>query len=189
MLKGYGERIRKTRESRGLSQSDLAEKINSDKALISRYENEKILPSGRMFVKIANALNVEVDYLCGQTPESEGLTFYSDYYNKSVVGKISPLDIPDNSDYFSLQAEENYCCGVEKEDLLIFRPENSPTSGEMVLVERKPNKLLLGMLIADRGQKWLIIGNAQQPIDISDENEFKIVAELVYSVKDFGRYK
>ena len=58
------QRIKQLRKERRWTQMDLAKKIGlNEPRQISRYESEKNVPSIEVLLKIANALEVSVDYL------------------------------------------------------------------------------------------------------------------------------
>jgi len=58
-----GERIRELRKEHGWSQAELGEKVAADSQRISRYENGRLTPSLAAAVRLAEALDVSVDYL------------------------------------------------------------------------------------------------------------------------------
>lgn len=58
-----GERIAKLRESRGLSQVELAKRIGKSKQSISNWENDNILPSIEMLICLSRFFGVSCDYL------------------------------------------------------------------------------------------------------------------------------
>lgn len=66
-----GERIKKARENKGLSQEVLAEILEVGRTTISVWENDKKTPGGKNLEKLANTLSVTVDYLMGR--DSHGL--------------------------------------------------------------------------------------------------------------------
>ena len=57
------EQIRELRNIRGISQIQLANKLGVTKQSVSNWENDNILPSIEMLVKIANFFEVSTDYL------------------------------------------------------------------------------------------------------------------------------
>ena len=59
------ENIRALRKVRHLSQVELAENLNVSKQCVSNWENDNILPSVEMLVKIAKFFNVSTDTLLG----------------------------------------------------------------------------------------------------------------------------
>lgn len=55
--------LRKMREEKGMSQIELAKKINVKSNTISQYESDKRTPNATMLKKIAYVLNCTVDDL------------------------------------------------------------------------------------------------------------------------------
>ncbi len=72
------ENIRMLRKVRHLSQVELAKGLSVSKQCVSNWENDNILPSVEMLVKIARFFNVSTDALLGlenlQTISVDGLT-------------------------------------------------------------------------------------------------------------------
>ena len=91
-----GKRIRKLRTEAGLTQSDLAEKLEIKKSTVSAYENGDRKPNKDTVIKIAYLFNVTTDWLLGLDERSEviDLTGFSDrdiriirQFIASIVGK------------------------------------------------------------------------------------------------------
>lgn len=59
----FGERIGQLRRSRSLSQVELAGLLHVSKQTVSNWENNNILPSIEMLVKIADLFAVSTDFL------------------------------------------------------------------------------------------------------------------------------
>ena len=59
----FGDVIKRLRTSHNLSQVHLAEELNVSKQTISNWENNNILPSIEMLIKIALYFSVSTDYL------------------------------------------------------------------------------------------------------------------------------
>lgn len=63
-LMPLGDRIKELRTELGLSQTELAQRVGTgDARQISRYENGRITPSLDAIARIAQALDVSLDYL------------------------------------------------------------------------------------------------------------------------------
>jgi transcriptional regulator with XRE-family HTH domain len=62
-----GERLFKTRRARGLSQEELGEKVNLSKRMIAHYESAEGDPTIETLKKLADALNVTISYLTGES--------------------------------------------------------------------------------------------------------------------------
>jgi|Deesub1362A_J573_1020465.scaffolds.fasta_scaffold00112_62 transcriptional regulator with XRE-family HTH domain len=63
-------RLRKAREARGWTQSQLAAKLNVSDATISRYEKGVRYPDPEMLKRLAFVLEASVDYLVGNEPHN-----------------------------------------------------------------------------------------------------------------------
>ena len=62
-----GDRIRDLRTKQKLSQSELGDKVDTDSTIISRWETNRVRPSQKYIVRLANALGTSTDYLLGET--------------------------------------------------------------------------------------------------------------------------
>lgn len=70
-----GYRIKEIRTQRGITQSELAKRINKSKSAVSGYESNAQIPPSEVLVSIATVLNVSLDYLVGfemEEPIGEG---------------------------------------------------------------------------------------------------------------------
>ena len=61
----FGERFKELRLSLGINQVEMAKSLSVSKQSISNWENNNILPSLDMLIRIANTFNVSADYLLG----------------------------------------------------------------------------------------------------------------------------
>jgi len=63
----FGKKIAVIRKEQGFSQDELAKKVGIISITIGRYERDEIKPSVDTAAKIADALNVSLDYLVGSS--------------------------------------------------------------------------------------------------------------------------
>lgn len=63
----FGQRLKDIRKENGLTQKQLAEKIDSDERGICRYESGIIKPSLDVILSILDNIDVSADYLLGRT--------------------------------------------------------------------------------------------------------------------------
>ena len=63
----FARRLRNARETRGLSQTELAKKIGMQPSQISHYETSDRKPALLIFSLLAFELNVSADYLLGRS--------------------------------------------------------------------------------------------------------------------------
>ena len=64
-----GAQIRQLRLSAGMTQRDLAQRINVGNTTLSQYESGARVPSDEVKIKIASVFGVSVDYLLGASSE------------------------------------------------------------------------------------------------------------------------
>ena len=61
----YGERLRELRKAEGLTQKQLAEKLNISQKSLSKYECEQLDLNTELIIKICKLFQVSADYLLG----------------------------------------------------------------------------------------------------------------------------
>ncbi len=68
----FGEKLRDLRLKSGMTQLQLADKVNVTKSVISYYEHKDKKPSPDILIKFAEIFGVTTDYLLGveKTPEA-----------------------------------------------------------------------------------------------------------------------
>jgi transcriptional regulator with XRE-family HTH domain len=62
-----GQQVTVMRKKKGLSQADLGKAVGTSGDIIGRYERDEVKPSIEVAVKIADALDISLDYLVGKT--------------------------------------------------------------------------------------------------------------------------
>lgn len=90
-----GTQIRNLRRSRELNQVQLAKRLGVKKQSVSNWENENIMPSIEMLVKIADFFHVSTDYLLGR--------------DKQLMGGVQTIDVTG----LTPQQKEHVCAIVE----------------------------------------------------------------------------
>jgi transcriptional regulator with XRE-family HTH domain len=83
----FGSRLKSLRESIGLTQNDLANKLHTARSTITLYENGKNEPDFKTLIKIADLFNVSTDYLLGRTNERYNLNLLNEN-NKDLLLKL-----------------------------------------------------------------------------------------------------
>lgn len=63
----FGKRLTEVRKENKISQDTLAKKIGVHGAVIGRYERDEVKPSIEVAAQIAEALEISLDYLVGNT--------------------------------------------------------------------------------------------------------------------------
>ena len=89
----FGEQIKKLRTNKGWNQIELASKLSVTKQSVSNWENENIMPSVDMLIKIAKLFNVTTDFLLGlsneHTLQTEGLSELQIAHIQTIIDDIT----------------------------------------------------------------------------------------------------
>ena len=84
----FGENVASERKKKRLSQEELAKMVGTIAVTIGRYERNEIKPSIDIASKIADALDVSLDYLVGNTDA---------VLEKTLIQKITDIQkLPDD---------------------------------------------------------------------------------------------
>jgi transcriptional regulator with XRE-family HTH domain len=67
-----GDRVRRYRLAKGLTQAELAKLVGASQRMINYYEVHGVSPPPKLLVKIADALGVSLDELFGRKPPARG---------------------------------------------------------------------------------------------------------------------
>lgn len=73
-----GKKLRTLRAEKGLSQAALGEISGVNSKLLSKYENERIVPTADTLRKIAQALQISADYLIFDNATKSGISQLND---------------------------------------------------------------------------------------------------------------
>ena len=71
MKRPLNENIKMLRIQKGLNQVELAKALSVTKQCVSNWENDNVLPSVEMLIKIADYFGETTDYLLGRTAKQE----------------------------------------------------------------------------------------------------------------------
>ena len=87
-MKTLGERLKDLRKEKGYTLEQVAEKLNTTKVTISRYENNLREPKREAISQFAKLFNVSTDYLHGHTNDKFTLTKEDKIDIKNSLEKI-----------------------------------------------------------------------------------------------------
>ena len=90
------ENIKKLRIARGLNQVEFAKILGVSKQGVSNWENDNVMPSIEMLVRIADFFNVTTDYVLGRNEKNyidvSGLTDEQISHISLIVSDLSRLN-------------------------------------------------------------------------------------------------
>ena len=87
-MKTLGERLKDLRKEKGYTLEQVAQKLNTTKVTISRYENNLREPKRETISQFAKLFNVSTDYLHGHTNDKFTLTKQDKIDIKNSLEKI-----------------------------------------------------------------------------------------------------
>lgn len=87
----FGRRLTAIRQERGLTQTQLAERINASQRVISYYETVADSAPGSIIVQLAQALDVSADDLLGLKPPRKARAIAEDPKTKRLWRKFQQV--------------------------------------------------------------------------------------------------
>ncbi|ACA83134.1 helix-turn-helix domain-containing protein [Leuconostoc citreum] len=96
------ERMKQQRKIKKLTQTSLAELVNSSRSSIAQIETDKYTPSYAMLSLIANALDTTVDYLQGKTDNA----FKTVHSGSAIREGKKHVDLDDDELVMSFEGKE-----------------------------------------------------------------------------------
>lgn len=151
-LQAFGQRVKSARESIGLSQQDLADKVFTSKSMISSYENGLSDPRQSMIPLLSEALNVSIGWL--MTGDDSTLD-YSRYDLLPVTKREIPVlgnvhcgtptyaeqeylaavDTEINADFALIAVGDSMIdAGIDDGDLVFVRRQSTVDNGQIAVV-------------------------------------------------------
>ena len=93
-----GEKIRKVREAKGLSQKEISAMVNMDQSQYSKIENDKTDPTTSTLEKIAKALGIDVSELF----VSDKIFKDINSADKTIMEKLRLIELLDSKEQQSI---------------------------------------------------------------------------------------
>jgi transcriptional regulator with XRE-family HTH domain len=108
MIDCFGQRLKNTRETRGLSQSELAEKLGyKSHVMISQAERDKSVLDNNVLAKIADILDVDLNWLItgkySKTQEKLAYTLLKQTSSKLQYLLEKKLQLSENINYHNIK--------------------------------------------------------------------------------------
>lgn len=155
----FGEKLKRIRTDRDLSQDSLASILGTSKQVISRYENDQTTPKIDVALKYSTLLHVPLDYLIDDTIETledsrrkaVNMLPYQPTHRIPILGRISaglPLyaeehiegftytELNHGAEYFALRVKGDSmnAASINDGNLIIVRRQDVVENGQVAVV-------------------------------------------------------
>ncbi|MBL4662986.1 MAG: helix-turn-helix transcriptional regulator [Flavobacteriaceae bacterium] len=87
----FGKRLKKVRQNKEISQSELGKIVDIHYTQIGRYESKGVKPSGEVLAKIANTLGVTSDFLMSGSNQEQAEATLTDRELLSQFQRVEQL--------------------------------------------------------------------------------------------------
>mgnify|MGYP002626258323 CR=1 FL=1 len=174
----FGENLKRIRESRGMSQSELAKFLGTTRQTINRYERNEREPSIKVAAIYADKLGVSVSHLTGHEPPASVPTGFIPIpltVKRPLVGRIAcgdPITAEENiEDYVDVPADVScdFCllcsgdsmidAGISDGDIVYIRAGVEVHDGEIAAV-RIGEEATLKRIYIDRAHNVVTLSPA-----------------------------
>jgi len=89
----FGMRLKTLRNTKGVTQDQLAEKIGVSKASVSRYELSAMYPTVEVLIKLCEYFHVSADYILGLSDKLDiQISHLTDTQVQIVIGTVNEFD-------------------------------------------------------------------------------------------------
>ena len=188
----YSERIRELRKMRGMSQQDLANKLDLNKVAISQYERGVRRPSIDIVSALCDIFNVSSDYLLGEDDMTIRIV-NTDEIKKldsprriPVLGRVAagiPIDAIEDiidwediaedapGEYFGLKIKgDSMMPRIVDGDVVIVHSQPDAESGDVVIVQINGDTATCKRLAKyDTGISLISFNPMYEPINFTNE--------------------
>ncbi|MCK9444998.1 MAG: helix-turn-helix domain-containing protein [Tissierellaceae bacterium] len=125
----FAQRLKELREEAGLTQDELAKKLNLTQSTIAYYENGKKMPTMENAKILAQIFNISLDYLFGKMDKTK--TAHLEESKLSLIGERLSHDI-NNLSSESLKDLEDYINLLKIRDM---QKRNGKLSDELTTLD------------------------------------------------------
>lgn len=213
-METIGSRIREVRQIKGLSQTELGQRIGYTKSSVSEWESGKKLISLDVLQKIARVLGQDVSFFLGESPPNvvasdvlrtlmgflpvkpipvlgrihAGTPWHAEEVTESEV--FVPQDVPAD---FALTVQGDSLVGahVYPGDLALCQavtPGVTPKPGDLVVALVNGDEALLKFLVHERGQWILRAANPHYPDHVLTAPEDPRIQAIVLRIDTHPHY-
>lgn len=181
----FGEKLKRLRKEKNLSQIDLADKVGVTRSSIANYETGRNYPANDILTKFATLFNVSIDYMVDDNFNSISKNHipvlgivkagYNYLAEENIIGYVSINDNTLNSeDFFALEVKGNSMEPIIYEkDIAIVKKQEDFENGDIVVALINGEEATIKR--AYKNDKGIVLQPANPMIEPLEFNKEEIV--------------
>lgn len=195
-IENFGDRLKKFRQQKGLTQLDLARTLKISQGYISSVERNQKAPGKELLIALKRYYNLNINWLL----TGEGEMFESppiknlipvrvipvlgrvpagipDIVEENVIEYIRCPEAPENS-YAVIAKGESMAPTIRDGDYIIFTFGGNIVSGDIIIVNNEWGETMLKRYREKEGKVFLTSDNPEYPT-ITPNEHYKIIGKVV----------
>ena len=204
-----GKKILELRTEKGLTQLDVAKKVNKGDSTVRMWELGRSEPDNETLIILADFFGVSVDYLLGRSdkrPATAQLSSYADHipiedlemYPIPLLGEVVagiPIEAQQNLEgyiYISFRPKEEYFAlrvhgdsmkdaGIFDRSIVICHKQETAENGDVVVAMLNGEETVKRYKVHGNSVFLMPANSDFMPIPVTPEDEFMILGKVVES--------
>lgn len=194
-MQTFSDRLKAVREKRGYSQKELALKTGIGRSALSLYETQRREPDIATLVRLANGLNVTLDYLLGRDlsilarriPLLGTIRAGAPILDQENITNYIEIPVDIKADFaVEVVGDSMSWVGIAERDIVICRLNQHPRSGQVVAVSLGEADwgATIKFYVEKEGRRWLCAANPAYEDIALDGKEYRIAGVAVKCLKE-----
>ena len=171
----FGEKLYKLRKEKGLSQEALAEKLNTSRQAVSKWENDQGFPETEKLLLLGNIFEVSIDYLLKESSQQSN-DINDGYYVSKEMAEGYLLQERKISKYIALGFSLLILSAVP---YLVFKQEPAIYTFLIIIIATLGIGMFVSVAVSTDGSKYKILSKEVLMFDQNYLKELKTRYEQI----------
>lgn len=209
----YGKRIRHIRRKKGVTQAQLADRLDYSRVTISRIESGKTSIAVSQLYRIAKALDVDPNVILNlknfmmsddapeptskvllysimtAVPEPTGKTLYTGQIEGRITVPTAVLNLHDPNDFFALRALDDMRPELKGGDTVIAQRQDTLNGGEMGVVSVYGAPAMCRVYEQGDDGKSAKLSDFKGHTDTVDSNHVVVIGKVIWAIRKYADIK
>jgi transcriptional regulator with XRE-family HTH domain len=173
----FGEKLYKLRKEKGLSQEALAEKLNTSRQAVSKWENDQGFPETEKLLLIGNVFEVSIDYLLKESSQQQSNDINDGYYVSKEMAEGYLLQEKKISKYLALGFSLLILSTVP---YFVFKQEPAIYTFLIIIIATLGIGIFVSAAVSTDGSKYKILS---KEVLVFDQNYLKELTARYEQIK------